>query len=133
MTQVTTFLGRLDAAGLAAVGLLAVLAWVRHRGRTRACLAATLGLLGLVSVIGQIGNAVALPALFQALSLIFFMLSGYALVELRHHLIPLPRRVRPVLVALLVLTTAAALPVTIAPQTPARPTALALAIVLLLI
>jgi diguanylate cyclase (GGDEF)-like protein/PAS domain S-box-containing protein len=120
LNQVTTFLGHLDAAGLAFIGVLAIVNWVRRRGSTRACLAAALGLLGFVSAIGQLSALHPLPWFVSILNLVCFMASGYALVELRHRLIPLRRRVRPLLLLLITVTTALAVPVTISSD-PAHP------------
>ncbi|MGH7746214.1 MAG: hypothetical protein ACREQ5_15830, partial [Candidatus Dormibacteria bacterium] len=80
-------LSHINAAGFALIGALAFAAWLRWRGRTRAWLAAALGLLALVTTGGE------LTALFKhlypvvpVLDLIFFMASAYALVELRNTL-----------------------------------------------
>lgn len=122
MTQVSSLLSHIDAAGFAFIGVLALASWIRRRGRVRACLAAALGLLGFVSAIGQVTAVIHLPAFVAIINLVCFMASGYALVELRHNLIPLPRRARPMLLVILGVTTVLALPGTLsAPaSTPSR-------------
>ena len=47
-------LSHVNAAGFALIGVLAFAAWVRWRGRTRAWLAAALGLLALVTTGGEL-------------------------------------------------------------------------------
>jgi diguanylate cyclase (GGDEF)-like protein/PAS domain S-box-containing protein len=132
LTHITSFLNQLDNAGFAAIGLLAILDWARHRGRVRAWLAAALGMLGLVFAFGLVRDLKPLPNLIPIASLVCFMGSGYALVEFRHQLIPLRRHVRPVLFLLLAATTAFALPLTATP-TMSHPSGFALAVVTALI
>lgn len=133
MTQITDFLSHVDAAGLAGIGLLAIVDWLRRRGPTRACLAAALGLLGVVSVTGQVSLIHRPPGAVAVMNLFCFMASGYALVELRHRLIPLRRHVRPVLLALLITTSVLAIPATLTPVPKAHPAAGTLVIISLLI
>src|SRR5947209_16172487 len=75
------------------LGIAACVHWARHRGRARAWLAAALGLLGLTALISPVQAALphGLPGGMQ-LEVLGFMGSGYALVELRHALVPMPRR-----------------------------------------
>jgi len=113
MTQATAALSYADAAGFALIGILAVVTWLRRRGRTRACLAAAFGLLGAVSALGQLSSVIAAPVVVSTVSLICFMGSGYALVELRHTLLPLARRARLAVVTLLCVITVLALPITV--------------------
>jgi diguanylate cyclase (GGDEF)-like protein/PAS domain S-box-containing protein len=118
VTDATVILSHADAAGFALIGLLAVMSWIKRKGRNRACLASALGLLGLVSVIGQLTPVVHPPTFVAVINLACFMASGYALVELRHNLIPLPGRVRPALIVILAATTLLAVPLTLTPPNP---------------
>jgi diguanylate cyclase (GGDEF)-like protein/PAS domain S-box-containing protein len=125
-------LGRLDAAGFALIGVLACVAWIRQRGRTRACLAVALGLLGTVVVIGQIATIVNLPRTVSVVDVLLFVASGYALVELRHTLLPVSRVARSILLAILAVTTALAVPLALAPK-PNKPAIYGVAVACLLI
>ena len=116
MTGVEAALGHVDAAGFALIGALAVASWVRRRGRTRACLAVALGFLGLVVLLGQIDELVKVPPGVALLSVLLFMGSGYALVELRHTLLPVSSWVRLALLAVLIATSCLAVPIDFGPQ-----------------
>ena len=119
-------LSHINAAGFALIGVLAFAAWVRWRGRTRAWLAAALGLLALVTAGGE------LSALFKQvypvvplLDLVFFMASAYALVELRNTLLPVSLRTRAALLVVLAVSTALVVPLALGPPN-AKPTTFAL-------
>jgi diguanylate cyclase (GGDEF)-like protein/PAS domain S-box-containing protein len=121
-------LSHIDADGFALIGALALAAWLRWRGRTRAWLAAALGLLGLVTAGGELSALVKqVSPIVPLLDLIFFMASGYALVELRHTMLPLSLRTRLSVLAVLIVSTALAVPLALGPQ-HARPTTFALVI-----
>jgi signal transduction histidine kinase len=79
-----------------ALGLFTVLDWLRHREPSRGYLALALGTLGLTSVLGQIGALTdyALGPVLGDLSLVLFMVSGYALLLFRDTFIPLSRPIR---------------------------------------
>ena len=79
----------------ALLGVAACGHWWRHRDRAAAWLAVALGLLGATLVISpfQQSPTGGLPGAQQAL-LFSFMGSGYALVELRNALVPMPPRRR---------------------------------------
>lgn len=111
MSGAEAALGHVDAAGFALIGVLAVAAWMRRRGRTRACLAVALGFLGLVVLLGQIDDLVKVPPAVNLLSVVLFMGSGYALVELRHTLMPVASWVRVALLAALLATSLLAVPI----------------------
>ena len=133
MNAAEVALGRLDAAGFALIGILACVAWFRGRGRTRACLAIAFGLLGLVVVLGQVAAIVKLPPVVSALNLVLFMGSAYALVELRHTLLPLSWVIRGALLLGLGASTAYALPLALGPkQTMPSTTSLVLVCALIL-
>ena len=79
-----------------ALGVYTVADWLRHRERTRGYLALALGTLGVTSVLGQVNmltSGVVRVALAD-LSLVFFMVSGYALLLFRASFIPLSRQIR---------------------------------------
>ena len=115
MSGAAAVLGHVAAAGFVLIGAVAVATWVRRRGRMRACLAIALGFLALVVVLGQINDLIQMPKLVSLLSVIFFMGSGYALVELRHTLLPVSWRVRLALLAVLIATTSLAVPFALHP------------------
>lgn len=126
-------LSHINAAGFALIGVLAFAAWVRGRGRTRAWLAAALGLLALVTAGGE------LRALFKqlgpavpVLDLVFFMASAYALLELRNTLLPVSLRTRLAVLGVLTLSTALVVPLALGPQDQ-KPTAFALIVVCALV
>ena len=119
MADATTALGHVDAAGLALVGMLAAIHWLRGRGLARAYLALALGLLAIVSVLRQVGLAGHLQPPLSLLNLVCFVGSGYALLELRHQLLPMTPRARRAIAAAAALTTLLAIPVVLG-AAPAR-------------
>ncbi|MBV8528187.1 MAG: GGDEF domain-containing protein [Candidatus Dormibacteraeota bacterium] len=133
MTGAGAALSHINAAGFALIGALAVAAWVRWRGRTRAWLAAALGLLALVSAGGELSAVVKQTVpIVPVLDLIFFMASAYALVELRNTLLPVSLRARLALLALLIVSTALAVPLALGPQNQ-KPSTFALIVVCALV
>lgn len=126
-------LSHINAAGFAVIGVLAFAAWLRWRGRTRAWLAAALGLLALVTAGGELSAVVkqTVPVV-PVLDLIFFMASAYALVELRSTLLPVSLRARLALLAVLIVSTALVVPLALGPQHQ-KPTAFALIVTCALI
>lgn len=126
-------LSHINAAGFALIGVLALAAWVRWRGRTRAWLAAALGLLALVTAGGELSALVkqATP-IVPLLDLIFFMASAYALIELRNTLLPVRLRTRLAVLALLTVSTALVVPLALGPRNQ-RPTTFALIVVCALV
>ena len=79
-----------------ALGIYTVADWLRHRERSRGYLALALGTLGVTSILGQVNlltSGVVLIALGD-LSLVLFMVSGYALLLFRDSFIPLSRSIR---------------------------------------
>ena len=74
------------------LGLLALWDWVRGRDRSRAYLALAIGLLGLVSLVGQVSAVTGYRATWLTdVSLVGFLLSGYGLVLFRHTYLPLSK------------------------------------------
>jgi signal transduction histidine kinase len=117
-----------------ALGVFTVVDWLRHRERSRGYLALALGTLGLTSAAGQV-NALTgyrLP-LVGELTLVLFMLSGYALLLFRDSFIPLSRRLRFAALLLTVLATGFALVVTLPSDPHQRPTPLQSAATILLV
>ncbi len=107
-----------------ALGVFTVVAWLRHRERSRGYLALALATLGLTSVLGQV-NALTgyrVPAVGE-LTLVLFMASGYSLLLFRDSFIPLSRRLRFGALVLTVTATAFALIVTLPSDPHQRPTA----------
>jgi signal transduction histidine kinase len=88
------------------LGVLTLIDWLRHREPSRGYLALALGALGITSVLGQVNTLTGYHlSLIQDLSLVLFMLSGYALLLFRGSFIPLTGRLRTgALVACLVTT-----------------------------
>jgi diguanylate cyclase (GGDEF)-like protein/PAS domain S-box-containing protein len=111
VAEATAALGHVDAAGLALVGVLAAVHWLRGRGPARAYLALALGLLAVVSVLRQVAPAGHLPAPFALFNLLCFIGSAYALLEVRHQLVPMEARTRRVVIAVLGTTTVLTVPV----------------------
>jgi len=102
-----------------ALGVFTVADWLRHRERSRAYLALAFGTLGLTSALGQVNvlTEYRLGPVFEDLTLLLFMLSGYALLLFRDTFIPLSRRLRLGALVLVVATTLFALLV----QIPSKP------------
>ena len=92
MSTVLQVLQYAVSLSFAFLGIAAVLDWLRDRTRRRAYIAMALGLLGLVSILGQVntlsGNHL---AWVPTVDLVAFQLSGFGLVLLRDSIIPIPR------------------------------------------
>jgi diguanylate cyclase (GGDEF)-like protein/PAS domain S-box-containing protein len=116
------------------LGVAATVGWVRHRGRSRAWLAAALGLLGLVSLLAQLPEllGIRLPSAAQV-SLVAFTGSGLALIELRGVLVPMRRTAHRLALAAAGLVTATALVVPLPSGAHARYSPLQIAVVLAVI
>jgi signal transduction histidine kinase len=86
----------LVSLGFLALGIFTVAEWLRDRERSRGYLALALGSLGLTSVLGQLNTFTnyAGGAFISDLSLVLFMLSGYALLLFRDSFIPLARQIQ---------------------------------------
>jgi len=134
VTEVAEFLSHVVGVAFSALGVAATVGWMRHRGRTRAWLATALGLLGLVSLAGELPKLVGItvPAA-TAVSVIGFTGSGLALVELRHALVPLRCAAHCRVVAGVVVVTAAALVVHLPQGSGAHYSPLQIGVVLALI
>ncbi|TMD01524.1 MAG: EAL domain-containing protein [Chloroflexi bacterium] len=134
MTEVAEFLSHVVGVAFSALGVAATVGWMRHRGRTRAWLATALGLLGLVSLVGELPELVGItvPAA-TAVSVIGFTGSGMALVELRHALVPLRCAAHCRVVAAVVVVTATALVVHLPHGSGAHYSPLQIGVVLALI
>ena len=109
-----------------ALGVFTVADWLRHRERSRGYLALALGTLGLTSVLGQVNTLTndALGVVISDLSLILFMVSGYALLLFRDSFIPLSREIRVGAAIACVVSLVAYLAVGYPASPQARPTAL---------
>src|ERR1700716_154116 len=110
MTVVLHALQYATAAGFVLMAAITVRDWVRSRDRSRGYLALAVGLLGLVSLMAQLMPILRPPlsVAVSELSVVAFMLSGYALLLFRHSLIPLSFKARARVAALCV---AARLPI----------------------
>jgi signal transduction histidine kinase len=106
-----------------ALGVFTVVDWLRHRDRSRGYLALALGTLGLTSVLGQVNTLTVyrLGVFLGDLSVVFLMVSGYALLLFRDSFIPLSRRLRFGALAVVVVVTAFALIVMIPSGRTVRP------------
>jgi PAS domain S-box-containing protein len=79
----------------ALLGLLVAVEWLGRRDRTRAWLAASAVLLGLVALIDAIATATQSSSeVYTDVLLVLFVGSGWAFFEFRHNLIPVRRFVR---------------------------------------
>lgn len=79
-----------------ALGVYTVADWLGHRERSRGYLALALGTLGLTSILGQVNLLTSglLRTGLADLSLVLFMVSGYALLLFRDSFIALARPIR---------------------------------------
>lgn len=96
--------------------------WTRHGGRSRRYLALTVGLLGLVSVLGQVSRVA--PSAHPTLSvvdLMIFMGSAFSLVLFKHSVIPGPQWATRLLGLAAAAVTAAAIVVNLAFGVPPPP------------
>lgn len=85
----------LVAAGFALVALAALRRWRRQGGRATAVIAAAVGLLAVVSILGRVSEATDYQHRFIFdVSLVGFLASGYLLLQFRHEFLPLPTPVR---------------------------------------
>ncbi|HET9849110.1 MAG TPA: HAMP domain-containing sensor histidine kinase [Candidatus Dormibacteraeota bacterium] len=109
-----------------ALGLFTVVDWLRHRERSRGYLALALGTLGLTSILGQLNTLTGYrtgPGIGDV-TIVLFIISGYALLLFRGSFIPLPRALQLSAVVALVATGVFAMAVG-APSSPdIRPTAI---------
>lgn len=146
MKDVTYFLQHVSAFGFALVGLLAVITWLRDRSRGNAYLALALGLLGLVSLIGEIqrdlgvtqpdGTTNAPPVVAAVIGLItlgMFMGCGFALLLFRHYLLPFRRNVLAAVGVVMAATTFSFIPFTLQPSLLKSSPGLTLGLVILLL
>ncbi len=102
-----------------ALGVFTVLDWLRHREQSRGYLALAFATLGLTSAFGQVNVLTGYRSgvVFEDVTLLLFMTSGYALLLFRDSFIPLSRRIRLGALMLCVAATGFALVVAI----PSRP------------
>ena len=93
MKDVLNVLQWISASGYALLGIAAVAAGLRYRDRGRAYLALALGLLGWVSIMGQVQTLSGknFPLVLTYVDSFAFMGCGYALLLFRHHVLPLRR------------------------------------------
>jgi signal transduction histidine kinase len=107
-----------------ALGILTLVDWLRHRERSRAYLALALGTLGLTSVLAQLNTVTDYRQgrLIGALSLILFMVSGYALLLFRDTFIPLRPQLRTGALLLCIGVTALVLLVGVPSAPSVKPT-----------
>lgn len=105
MKDAAEILPYLVAAGFGLVALGALRRWRRQGGRATAVIAAAVGLLAIVSILGRVGEVTdyRYRLLFEA-GLLGFLASGYLLLQFRHEFLPLPLLVR---IAALVVTAGA--------------------------
>ncbi|MGH7685970.1 MAG: EAL domain-containing protein [Candidatus Dormibacteria bacterium] len=113
MAEATAALGHLDAAGFALVGLVAFVHWLRGRGAARAYLALALGLLAVVSILRQTVPIGHLPIPLAIVDLLAFVGSGYALLQVRHQLVPISPRAHSLVLTGACAVTLFAIPVVV--------------------
>jgi signal transduction histidine kinase len=120
--------------GFFGLGLLTVADWLRQREPSRGYLALALGALGLTSLISQINtiSGYRLP-LIQGISLVLFMVSGYALLLFRGSFISLSRQFQIGALVASVVTTVGVLLIGLPSNPAVRPTPLQSAATLALI
>ncbi|MEX2554659.1 MAG: ATP-binding protein [Actinomycetota bacterium] len=106
MKDAIEILQYLVAGGFVLVALAGLRRWRRQGGRATAVIAAAIGLIAVVSILGRLGEVTdyRFRILFD-LSLVGFLASGYLLLQFRHEFLPLRMSVR---IAALVVTAGAA-------------------------
>jgi len=135
-----------SSAGFALVGVFAVLLWWRDRTRGNAFLALALGLLGAVTLIGEVqrdvgltradGSSAAPPviaAIIGVVTLGMFLGCGYALLLFRDLLMPVRQWVMRAVAALMVLLSFSFVPFSLDPALAKRNPTLALVLISVLL
>jgi signal transduction histidine kinase/DNA-binding response OmpR family regulator len=93
MNSFAAALLNVDAIGFICLGILVGVRWAVKRERSLGYLALAIVTLSVVFAVGRVPALLGFtPPLFSELSLIIFMLSGYALLRYRASLIPLPKQ-----------------------------------------
>ena len=129
MTQVLSALQLAVAAALVLLGVIAIAAWVRQRGRSRLFLALSIAQLGVIAALGRVSIPHALQAAWTVVAITLLMGSAYALLLFRHSLVPVRIRWLRVAAVLTVAVTAAAIVVNLrTPQTTQRAMGVALVV-----
>lgn len=90
MKDAVEVLQYVNAAGFVLVSLAALRRWFRQGGRAMAVIAAAVGLLGVVSILGRLGEVTDYRyRLMYDVSLVGFLASGYLLLQFRHEFLPI--------------------------------------------
>ncbi len=132
MSQALEALQWAAAASLFVLGLLTVVDWLRHGGRSRLYLSLAVSLLGLLAVIGRITEFSGTAQMAQsALSIFLLMASAFAFVLFRHSLIPIRTWKLRAVAVLVTAVTAACIATNLDGAT--RPTGIALLTVIVLL
>ncbi|MDQ6847677.1 MAG: ATP-binding protein [Candidatus Dormibacteraeota bacterium] len=129
MTQALAALQWTVAVALFVLGMLTVVDWLRHRGRTRRYLAAAVGFLGIIALLGRAGRLSGVAAvILGAVSIFLLMASALGFALFRHSLIPMRRWALSACVAGVGVVTAVAIAVNLDPTTSTNPPPFAVAI-----
>jgi len=133
VTQALAALQWAVAAALFVLGLVTVVDWVRHHGRTRRYLAAAVGFLGVISLLGRVGQVSGFAgAVLSAVSIFLLMASALGFALFRDSLVPMQRWALWTCVGGVALVTAAAIAVNLDGNTT-KPGALSWAIDIVLL
>ena len=93
MNDLVAYLQNAGAAAFVLLGMATAISWMRRRESSLGWLALAIVTLAAVSLIGRLPALLHFtPPLVGQISLIGFMVSGYAVLRYRGSLIPLPRR-----------------------------------------
>ena len=134
VTQALAALQWAVAAALFVLGIRTVVDWLRHGGATRRYLAAAVGFLGIISMLGRVGQLSGWAgAVLSAVSIVLLMASALGFALFRDSLIPMRRWALRTSVVGVALVTVAATAVNLDTNNVANPGALALAVDVLLL
>ena len=120
MTFILQALQYATAAGFVLLAAITLRDWLRSRVASRGYLALAIGMLGVVSLVSQVGRFIQ-PPLSIAISLftVFaFMLSGYALLLFRDSLIPLHEKTKARVGAVCLAASVVVGVITVVPHAP---------------
>ena len=120
MTDIQHWLQYASTAGFSLLAVITLVNWVRHRGASRGYLALAIGLLAVVTLLGQLTPLMpsGVKVVVGLLNSSGFMGAGYALLLFRDSLVPLKRRTKVAAGIAVALATVAVSSLVIFPSLP---------------
>lgn len=131
MDQAARLALNFTAVGFVVLGAATALEWYRYRGKAQGMLALSLVCLAFVAALGRIQALVGAPALFDLVTVLAFLASGYFVLLFRDAFLPLSWRAR--LAANSLLTIASAIGIVLVLFLGSAPTSVTTPLALVLI